>query len=237
MVVGLYLVLTRHRLRLNRWIALGSICVCSTNVLFALANKMTTAANAIVLQFTAPIFVILLSVIFQKKRLQRLDITACAIVFAGVLFFFIDSLSVGGMLGNMLALISGITYAGVFMLNEFPDSDPICSVFWGDVVSVLIGLPFLVKETSFTPTVITSVLVLGVFQVGLAYVLMCIGLKTTPPVMASLISGIEPILNPVFVAIFYKETVGTMAIFGAVIVIAAVVWYNVQKVRTASSNI
>lgn len=237
MVVGLYLALSRHALRINRWILLGAVCVCGTNVLFSVANKLTTAANTIVLQFTAPIFVILLTAIFQKKKPQRLDIIACLIVFAGVLFFFVDGLSMGGMLGNVLALFSGLTYAGVFMLNEFPDSDPICSVFWGDVISVLIGLPFLVKETSFTPIAIASVIVLGAFQVGLAYVLMCIGLKTTPPVTASLISGIEPIMNPILVALFYKETVGVMAILGAVIVIAAVIWYNVEKGRTIPSRI
>ena len=223
MVVGLFLVFSRHKLRFNRWIALGSLCVCGTNVLFSMANKMTTAANTIVLQFTAPIFVIILSAVLLKKETQKLDIVACVVVFAGVLFFFVDGLSMGGMLGNILALISGVTYAGVFMLNEFPDSDPICSVFWGDVLSVFIGLPFLVQETSFTTVALVSVVVLGVFQVGLAYVLMCIGLTTTPPVTASLISGIEPILNPILVALFYHEPVGSLALIGAVIVIVAVV--------------
>lgn len=235
-VVGIYLLLSRHKLRLNRWIALGAICVCGTNVLFSLANKMTTAANTIVLQFTAPVFVILLSFIFRKEKPKRLDLIACAAVFVGVLFFFLDGLSVGGMVGNILALISGLTYAGVFMLNEFPDADPICSVFWGDVISVLIGLPFIVKETDFTLVPIVSIVILGVFQVGLAYVLMCIGLRTTPPVTASLISGIEPILNPILVAVFYKESIGQMALIAAAIVISAVVWYNVQKGRSDSPN-
>lgn len=235
-VVGLFLLLTRHPIRLNRWIALGGLCVCSTNILFSLANKMTTAANAIVLQFTAPIFVIILAMIFQKKRPHKLDIAACIVVFVGVLFFFMDSLTAGGMFGNILALISGVTYAGVFMLNEFPNADPICSVFWGDVVSILVGLPFLVQENTITPVVIGSVVVLGVFQVGLAYVLMCIGLKTTPPVTASLISGIEPILNPILVALFYHETIGCMALVGAGIVIVAVVWYNIEKGKNLHSS-
>lgn len=234
MVVGVYLLCTRHRPRINRWIVLGAVCVCGTNVLFSLANKMTTAANAIVLQFTAPIFVIILTVLVQKKKPQRLDILACTIVFTGVLFFFVDGLSVGGLTGNAVALLSGLTYAGVFMLNEFPDADPICSVFWGDMISVLIGLPFLVRETEFTYVAVAGVVILGAFQVGLAYILMCIGLKTTPPVTASLISGIEPVLNPILVALFYEEKVGGYAIVGAVIVITAVVWYNIQKGRGIS---
>ncbi len=228
-VVGSYLALTRHKLRLNRWILLGAVCVCGTNVLFSVANKLTTAANTIVLQFTAPVFVILLGILFWKRRPKKLDLIACALVLFGVVFFFVDSLETGGTLGNLLALFSGLSYAGVFLLNELPDADPICSVFWGDVLSVLAGLPALVQETVFTPTVIISILILGAFQVGLAYVLMCIGLKTTPPVTASLISGIEPVLNPLLVAAFYHETVGPMALVGAVIVIASVVIYNVLR--------
>lgn len=231
LVVGGYIYFSRHGLRFNRWIALGAISVCGTNVLFSLANKLTTAANTIVLQFTAPIFVILLSAVFWRKKPQKLDLAACVLVLAGVVCFFVDSLEMGGMLGNLLALVSGVSYAGVFLLNDLPDSDPISSVFWGDVLSVLLGVPFLIQETEFTALALTSVAILGAFQVGLAYVLMCIGLKTTAPVTASLISGIEPILNPLLVALFYQETVGPMAVVGAVIVIAGVVGYNVIKSR------
>ena len=86
LVVGGYLSLSRHRLRLNRWILLGAVSVCGTNVLFSLANKLTTAANTIVLQFTAPIFVILLAAIFWKKRPKRLDLAACGLVLASPAF-------------------------------------------------------------------------------------------------------------------------------------------------------
>ena len=108
-VIGLYLLLSHHRLRFNRWIVLGGVCVCGTNVLFSVANKMTTAANVIVLQFTAPIFVILLAVAFWRKRPQGLDIAACLVVLLGVVCFFVDSLETGNMIGNALALLSGLT--------------------------------------------------------------------------------------------------------------------------------
>ena len=232
-VVGGYLILTHHKLRLNRWILLGAICVCGTNVLFSVANKLTTAANTIVLQFTAPIFVILLGIVFWKRRPQKLDMIACALVLFGVVFFFVDSLESGGMLGNVLALLSGLSYAGVFLLNDLPDADPISSVFWGDLISVFVGLPLLLQQTVFSPVILVSIVVLGAFQVGLAYVLMCIGLKTTPPVTASLISGIEPVLNPLLVAAFYREAVGPIALVGAVIVIVSVVGYNVLRGRTS----
>lgn len=230
-VIGVYLLLSRHRLRFNRWVLLGAVSVCGTNVLFCLANKLTTAANTIVLQFTAPIFVILLAAVFWHKRPQRLDLAACAVVLLGVVCFFVDSLEMGGMLGNFLALLAGLSYAGVFLLNDLPDADPISSVFWGDVCSVVLGLPFLLRETVFTVPAMTSLVILGAFQVGLAYILMCIGLKTTPAVTAALISGIEPVLNPLLVAVFYHEVIGPLSLVGAVIVVGGVVAYNVLKGR------
>lgn len=231
LVIGGYLIWTRHPLRLNRWVLLGALSVFGTNALFSVANKLTTAANAIVLQFTVPIFVMLFSALFFRKRPGRLDLAACAVIFGGVLFFFVDSLSMGGGLGNLIALLSGVSYAGVFLMNDMPDGDAISSVFWGDVLSALAGLPFLLRETQFTRTALVSLVVLGVFQVGVAYVCLCIGLQTTPPVTASLVSGIEPVLNPILVALFYGERIGGFAMVGAAVVIVGVVGYNVLKGR------
>lgn len=235
-VIGAYLIWVKHPLRLNRWVALGALAVFGTNALFSVANKLTTAANAIVLQFTVPIFVMLFSALFFRKKPEKLDIAACAVVFGGIIFFFVDSLEMGGGLGNVLALLSGVSYAGVFLLNDLPDSDAISSVFWGDVLSAVTGLPFLLRETEFTPTALTSLVILGAFQVGLAYVLLCIGLKTTPPVTASLISGIEPVLNPILVAVFYKEAMGRFALVGAAIVILGVLSYNILKIKGNSKT-
>lgn len=227
-VISLYLKMIHHKPRMNLWVLVGAAAVCGTNILFSIANKLTTAGNAIVLQFTSPIFVILFSVLFFGKRPQKLDLAACGLVLGGVVLFFIDSLSAGGMLGNVLALLSGISYAGVFLMNDMPDSDPISSVFWGDVISAVAGLPFLGYETEFSPNALAALLVLGVFQVALAYILMVEGLKTTPPVTASLVSGIEPVLNPILVAVFYHEMIGPIALVGAMIVVGSVVLYNVM---------
>lgn len=231
LVIGLYLKITRHRLRTNLWVLVGAVAVCGTNILFSVANKLTTAGNAIVLQFTAPIFVILFSVLFFGKKPKKLDVLACGLVLGGVLLFFVDSLSAGGMLGNILALLSGVSYAGVFLMNDMPDSDPISSVFWGDVISAIVGLPFLGYEKEFSQNILIALLVLGVFQVGMAYILMVEGLKTTPPVTASLVSGIEPVLNPILVAIFYHEMIGPVALIGAMVVVGSVVLYNVVLAR------
>lgn len=232
-VMGLYLWKTGQRLRFNQWVALGAAAVSCTNIRFAVANKMTTAANAIVLQYTAPIFVILLSVLFFRKRPGRLDGVACAVVFGGVLCFFVDSLSGGGLAGDVLALLSGISYAVVFMLNDLPGGDALSSAFFGHVFSAAVGLPFLLRETDFGPVPMVSMLVLGVFQVGLAYIFLGEGLKTTPPVTASLVSGLEPVLNPILVAVFYPgvDHIGMTCVLGTVIVVGGVVGYNILLAR------
>ena len=131
----------------------------------------------------------------------------------------------------MLALLSGMAYAGVFLLNDLPDSDPISSVFWGDMISAAAGLPFLVRETDFSPLPMLSLVVLGVFQVALAYILMVEGLKTTPAVTASLVSGVEPVLNPILVALFYREPIGRLALAGAAIVLISVMTYNILRIK------
>lgn len=236
LVVGGYLLIARHKPKWNRGVVLGAICVSGTNILFTIANKLTTAANAIVLQFTAPIFVLLLSVLFLHKKPSKLDMAVCAAVLTGVICFFLESLGAGDALGNVVALGSGLSYAGVFMLNDMPNADPISSVFWGDIFSAVVGLPFLLCERDFSLVPMISLIVLGAFQVGLAYILMCQGLKTTPAVTASLLSGIEPVLNPVLVALFYHESVGPLAFLGAVIVVGSIVIYNLLLARTPSER-
>lgn len=233
-VIGAYMALAKKPLRLNRWVVLGAACVCGTNILFSLANKMTTAANAIVLQFTAPIFALIIALILYKKRPQRLEVTTCIAVLVGLLFFFWDSLEAGGGLGNVLAILSGVTYAGVFFLGDMLEGDSISAVFWGDVFSAVVGLPFVLQETDFSCEPMIWLLILGVFQVGFAYIFLTIGLQTTPPVTASLVSGIEPVLNPILVAVFYHETVGVLAIVGSVIVVGGVLVYNVLLARQQS---
>lgn len=220
-----------HKIRFNRTVFIGSLCIAGTNNLFSLANKLTTAGNTIILQFTAPIFVILLSFLIFGAKPKKDDVIACALVLLGIGFFVVDGLSAGNMLGNALALISGLSYAGVFMMNSSKDSDPLSSVLIGQIYSVFIGLPFLLAVRAPTAPAVAAVVVLGVFQLGLAYVFLTKGLKTTSAITASLVTGIEPILNPLWVAIFYKEVFTPMSMAGAVIVFSTIIIYNYRKAR------
>ena len=141
--------------------------------------------------------------------------------------FFFEGISTGNILGDLTALLSGVFYAGVFMLNQFERGDALSSMFFGQLMCGVFLSPFVLKETQFTALILTAVFVLGTVQVGLAYILFSIGTRYTDPVTASVINAIEPILNPILVAVFYGEKIGRLALIGAAIVIGGVLFYNV----------
>ena len=199
--------------------------------LFAVSNKLTTAANAIVLQFTAPVFVILGMAVIYHKKPRRLDVITCAAVLLGVCLFFVDGIRAGNWLGNLTAVLSGICYAGVFMMNTGERADALSSCFLGQLAAGLILTPLCAAETDFSAPVVLAVLALGAVQVGGAYILFSEGIRHTPAVTASLITGLEPVMNPLWVALFYGETVTPLAMVGAVIVVGAIVAYNVKMNR------
>ncbi|MBQ3104789.1 MAG: EamA family transporter [Lachnospiraceae bacterium] len=231
LLLGAYLKVTGHKIIVNKGVWLGAVCMAGTSTLFSVANKMTTAANTIILQFTAPAFVILFMWLFFRERPRRLDIISCFVVFMGVVFFFIDSISAGNMMGNMLAVLSGISYAGVFMMNTFPGGDPLSSALLGQLLCAVTQMPFVLAETEFTLPVVGATVLLGVFQLGLAYIFMIWGLQHVSAVTAALTSAIEPVLNPILVAVFYKEMISGFSLLGAIIVFAGVVGYNLLKVQ------
>ena len=215
----------------NKMVLFGAMCNCIRAVTFVMATKMTTAANAIVLQFTEPVFLILIVWLVYKQKPKKDAVLTCLLVLLGIVCFFFESLSAGGMAGNLLAILSGFSYAGVFLIKKFPGGDFESSLIVSHVISILIGIPFFMKETVFTPTVWVYVVALGIVQFGLSYIFLSKGLDRVSPVTASLTSTIEPILNPVLVAIFCGETIGSLSIVGAVLVIGSATVYNLKQAR------
>ena len=233
MVIGVYLLAIRHKLRFNLMTLFGAVCMCGVTTLYIMANKLTTAGNTIILQYSAPIWIILMSFVFLRKKPVRRDVIAIIFVFIGIIFFFLDSIGAGNTLGNVLALISGIFYAGLFMLNSLPKADALSSLFLGQLGTGLIFTPFILNETDFSAVPLIAVAALGFFQVGLAYIFFNLGTKLIPPVTASIINGLEPILNPLLVMIFWKEMLSPLSLVGAVIVLATILIYNVINARSA----
>ena len=230
-VIGIYLLVTRHRIVFSRRVLTGALALIGVTTLFAVANKLTTAANTIVLQFTAPVFVILFMAALYRQKPGRVDLLVCFLVLLGVVLFFVDGLRAGNLLGNVLAILSGVCYAGVFMMNTGEKADAISSCFLGQLAAGVVLTPLCLYETDFSLPVTASVLALGVIQVGGAYILFSIGIRNTPPVTASLITGMEPILNPLLVAAFYGERITALSVAGCVIVVCSILGYNVWLAR------
>lgn len=233
-VIGSYLLATRHRLVLSRPVLIGALSMMGVTTFFTIANKLTTAANAIVLQFTAPVFVILFMALLFHTKPKKADLAACAAVLLGVVLFFVDGLRAGEVRGDLVAILSGVCYAGVFMMNAAEGSDAISSCFFGQLAAGVLFSPLCLRETDFSAPTLLTVFLLGAVQVGLAYILFSIGIRRTPPVAASLITGLEPVLNPLWVALFYRETVSRLALVGAVIVVGSLLAYNAWMAKAGA---
>jgi len=220
-----------HKLKLTKGVVLGAVAMCLTVSCYALANKLTTAANTILIQYTAPVFVILFLWLCFRERPKKLDVIACLLVFCGIACFVLDGLAAGNLAGNLVALVSGIGYAWVFLLNKIPGGDPLFSTILGHAMCFVIGLPSAVRETQYSGQIVLFAVLLGVFQLGLAYVFFTTGIRTAPPVSASLVAGIEPILNPVLVALVVGEMLSGLSIVGGIIVFVTIMVYNVISAR------
>jgi drug/metabolite transporter (DMT)-like permease len=213
---------------------LTALCLSATTILFVFANKLTTAAAAVLLQFTAPVFIILFGLIFYKKKPTISSSIAVAVTLLGMLLFFADRLDSGHILGNILAIISGITFAGMFVCNKRPDTNPEHALLLGFIINSVIGAPFVFFEVTADVMAWGAAIFMGVVQVGLAYVFFSIGIKKTSALLACLITAMEPVLNPIWVFLAgiwgwlpEVEVPGQYALIGGVVIIVTIVGYNV----------
>lgn len=199
----------------------GALAYAATVILFVSANKMTTAANAIVLQYTSPIFVAILGIWLLKERVKTLDWVSIFLVMGGMLLFFLDNLDTGGFIGNILAILSGISFAiTIISLRSQKDASPLESVLLGNIVTALVGIPFMFGTVPDTKSWVVLG-VLGIFQLGFSYILYTTAIKHVTALEAILIPVLEPLLNPIFVLIFLGESPGTWSLIGGCIVITS----------------
>ena len=211
------------KVKVNRLIVAAAFCLVMTNLLYVTANKLTTAANAIVLQYMAPIFVLIWDCIYRKQFPKKRQCAIVAMAFAGMVLFFFDQLDGGHMLGNVIAIGAGLCFSGVFFINSLPESSSDDSSMLAFLASFLISIPFLGEVAYMDGKAIAALFALGIFQVGLAYVFFAKGARLTSPVSASLIGLLEAILNPIWVLLFYGEKVGQYALLGSGIILLSVV--------------
>ena len=228
-VIGIYMLATHHKIVISRPVIIGAVSMIGVTTCFIISNKLTTAANAIVLQYTAPVFVIIFMALIFGQKPKRQDIVTCIAVFTGVCIVFVDGFRTGNITGDVIAVIAGIFYAGVIMMNTAEGSDALSSCFLGQLAAGIILTPLCFRETDFSAPVILTVIIMGVVQVGLSYVCLSVGTRRIDAVTASFILSLEPVMNPMWVALFYGENISLLAAAGAVIVFVSVLQYNVRK--------
>ena len=214
----------------------GAVSYASTVILFVSANKLTTSANAILLQFTAPIFVAILGAWLLKEKIRWYDYLAIIAVFGGMLLFFIDNVGVGSMLGNVLAVISGFFLACVTIALRFQkDGSPVETTLIGNILTFLVAIPFIIGKVPDIQSIL-GIILLGIFQLGFAYILYALAIKHLSALEAILITVIEPLLNPLWVFIFAGEKPSLYAILGGFIVIVSVTVRSIVITKESAKN-
>jgi drug/metabolite transporter (DMT)-like permease len=195
------------------------------------AMRFTTAANAIVLFFSAPIWVALLAPLIVKERTSLMDWTFVAIIIGGMILFFVDTLSPEGLFGNILAIISGFFFAlQVVSLRKVSKSSPGLALVFGNFVAFIAFLPFWAPPWP-DWTEIMCLFAMGVFQVGFSYYLYTIALPFVSSLELVMITMLEPVLTPIVTYFVLGEKPGRFALLGGFIVILGVIIWSVLKNR------
>ncbi len=200
----------------------GALAYAGTVILFVTANKWTTAANAILLQYTAPVYTAILGSWFLKEKTPFMDWITIGVVLGAMGLFFMDRLSMGGMAGNICAILSGICFsATALFLRCQKDDSPLESLIIGNLVTAAIGLPFLAYSASGLSNW-GILLVLGVFQLGIPYILYAEAIRHVDALEAILIPVIEPVLNPAWVFLAMGEVPGPWAVLGGTLILLSI---------------
>ncbi len=225
------LMFRKRILKLNSLALLNSFAYAAVLILFVIATKTTTAANAIFLQSTAPIYVLIFEPLLTKTKWERINIITIVVCFLGMILFFMGDLTPGDIKGNIAALLAGVAFAAFFLgMKKNEPQYGESSIFYGNVIVALICIPFITDMNSISVQDFVMVSFLGVFQIAFAYALFSYGLKRIIAVEASIISMFEPVLNPIWVFIGYGEVPSFYAIIGGIIIMTAI------TVRTLISN-
>jgi len=234
----IYLKVTKTPIVISKQTILTGVFSSLTCVSFVAANKLTTAANAIVLQFTAPVFIMLFSVMFFKRRFFSIDIATAIFTLIGISLFFFEQLTPGKTLGDIIAILAGVFMAWMYILiGEISPEKRLSALFIAQFITIVIAAPFFI----YAPPVmevkpVVCILLLGVVQQAIPYVLYAKASEYCPPLACSLLGALEPLLNPVWVFLFDGETPGIFALIGGAIVILTVTFWCLRGNKTEQVN-
>lgn len=192
-------------------------------VLFAMANKLTTAANAILLQYTAPVWAALLAAWLLHEKPTKGDWLTVAIVLGGLGLFLYDGLQLGQTAGVLLAIASGVGFGAMpILLRQQPGGATVEPIILGNLFGALVGIPALLSAPPLAPSGWAALALLGIVQLGLSYWLYSRAVRHVTALEAVLIPILEPVLNPLWVMLAMGEKPSPRAVVGGAIVLAAV---------------
>ena len=223
----LYMRIMKISFCINKRVFFGSFCTAATFLLFVSANKLTDAANAIVLQYTQPIFILIFSWIIYREKLVKRDVAVAFTTLFGIALFFADNISGEKLFGNFVAIGAGASIALAFIIyGHVTKEERFSGMLMGHIMTATVGISLFVAspvKVSLTDWVYMGIL--GVIQLGVSYILFCLAVDKISGFACSIIGVIEPLLNPLLVMVFIGEKPGKFALAGSIVVILAVtIW-------------
>ena len=230
------MVLRKGFQKIDRYVIGGAICYAAFNYCFITSTTLTSSAIAIMMQYTAPIYVALLSWLFLRERVGWADIISVGFVFLGMIFFFLDSNSGGSLKGNIVSIFNGITFAGIsIFLRLQKDGNPALSMYLGNVISAVAGLPIM-WNAGMPDTISLLFLLLAGLLVAVSYTLYAKASTGLSALETVLIPSIDPVMNPVWVFLFLDERPGALTIVGAAVILVSVTIRVVSGLTPSSAS-
>lgn len=233
-IAALFLLATHRGLKFNfsRAQVIGAVGYAACTITFCAATKLTTAANAILLQYTAPVWIALFGSWFLGERATKADWWTIVAVLGGMTLFFADSLELTAVLGNSIAVVSGVCFAGMTIaLRKQKNGSPIESIILGNLLAFFIGFPSILHAPVLDAAGWGALVTLGVVQLGISYWLYARAIVHVTALEAVLIPVIEPILNPLWVLLMIGERPTPLSLIGGAIVLIAVLLRAIASIR------
>lgn len=222
----------KHKLRINKLTVSAGLALAGMNITFYAANKLTTVTNTIVLQYLSPVFVLLINILFLKYKPDKKQIGILLLCMSGMVIFFVDQLTIGNILGNLLALLSGLLFAISFILNAMPENDPKSGMLMNHFTCFLFALLYaILAHKSPVPQDMGLLLLTGILITGFSSVFYAIGMKRTTALNANMIALSEVFMAPVWAFFLFHERLSPLSLFGIVIIICSIVMESYFEVK------
>lgn len=210
---------------------LCSLCYALVLIMFVVAAKLTKVANAIFLQFTAPIYLLILEPVFLKTKFEKKNLIALIFCFLGMLLFFFGKLEIANIQGNLIAIGSGISFALFTLFLKWKKqihktADTMIYIVVGNFLVCLFCLPMIINDLSIDTTQLLILLCMGIFQIGISYIIFNEGIKYISATESMIIAMLEAILSPIWVFLGASEVPSGYAIAGSLIILVTIVWRN-----------